>query len=367
MTLPYPCIDGPSRHGRSWPVLLLALVLCAAGCDDEGTIPGDDDDTTSEDGITVTRSEVIPTVFTVEWTPAGTPDSAYVEFGLDTDYGVQAPAEDQGDGTYQAVLIGLKAGSEYHLRTAEVTSDGTVTGEDHTATTGAVPPSFPSLDMVMASPDEKHEGFMLTTLLAQPPVPVIRQVQHPGLGANHPPEQGHPLAGHRPGIRRAPLAQVVEERTRLIPHPIAPRVLGELDLQQAQLVEPAEDVPPAVATGQHGPAPQAPEDAPAGLVKLPGDLPAGLAAAHHQRGPVGESVCAPELHGVQLLDPVAELLAQGRDAGGVEGAGRHHHRLAGQVARGGLQQVAAPVAPGHRPHLHPRANLAGVALRVRLQ
>ena len=157
---------------------MLIAALCAAGCDAEGTIPddddaGDDDDTTSADGVIVTRSEVVPTVFTVEWTPAGTPDSAYVEFGPDSGYGVQAPAQDQGDGTYRATLIGLKADSEYHLRTAEVTSDGTATGEDHTATTGAVPPSFPALDMVMGSSEDKHDGFMLTTLLSQPPVPVV--------------------------------------------------------------------------------------------------------------------------------------------------------------------------------------------------
>ncbi len=175
MTFPHPP-SYPKRHpGRTWAAALaVALTLCA-GCEENGTLPDDDDDdTTSEGGVSITLSEVIPTVVTVEWTPAEADvTSAHVEFGLDTEYGVQAPAADQGDGSYSAILIGLKAANEYHLRTAVETPGGTVAGEDHTVTTGAVPPAFPSMEMIMAAPDEKHDGFMLTTLLSQPPVPVV--------------------------------------------------------------------------------------------------------------------------------------------------------------------------------------------------
>lgn len=77
------------------------------------------------------------TVGIVTWSIASvTPMSAYIEFGLDTNYGMQAPV-DLGETDFRTLLLGMKPDNTYHFRI--VASDGTTNyaSDDYTITTGA--------------------------------------------------------------------------------------------------------------------------------------------------------------------------------------------------------------------------------------
>lgn len=77
------------------------------------------------------------TVGIVTWSiNSVTPTSAYIEFGLDTTYGMQAPV-DLGEADFRTLLLGMKPDNTYHFRV--VASDGTTNyaSEDYSITTGA--------------------------------------------------------------------------------------------------------------------------------------------------------------------------------------------------------------------------------------
>ncbi len=145
---------------RAWWVLP-ALVTMAAGC--EGDLVDDDAAGMAFD-VQVTMSEVIPTVGTVAFTvDAEGIEDAYVEFGLEDEGGVRAPAVADEDGTYTATLLGMKAGHDYHVRPV-VTIDGTPTaGDDVTLTTGSVPSNLSSFDVSGGDPDAVTPGFIATS------------------------------------------------------------------------------------------------------------------------------------------------------------------------------------------------------------
>ena len=151
-------------------VVGLFLIYPAPGCDG-GTIGPDDDDDTAAD---ITVSVKIPTVVTVRWdAPAETADDMYVEYGVDQGYGQQAPATLSGDDSVEAVLLGLKPTTEYHLRTVEVAGSAPAQGPDRTVVTGEVPASLAELEIYELLPDELRDGYILTSLVSVPPTPVI--------------------------------------------------------------------------------------------------------------------------------------------------------------------------------------------------
>jgi hypothetical protein len=77
--------------------------------------------------------------------------------------------------------------------------------------------------------------------------------------------------------------------------------------------------------------------------ELPGDLKAGVAAAHHQHLPAGH-VSRPAVVGaVELRHVAGELLRDGRDARDLERSGRDHDLVAVQRPVGQLDAVAAVV------------------------
>lgn len=75
------------------------------------------------------------TVGIVTWTTTGSVTDAHVEFGLTTDYGMQAPVDLAAE-DHRTLLLGMKPDSVYHFRV--VTSDGASSSasDDYTVETG---------------------------------------------------------------------------------------------------------------------------------------------------------------------------------------------------------------------------------------
>ncbi len=176
-------------------IILFFLVL-AVGCNGTGheaepsdagdTEPGDigPGDTGPDDpvegevafDVTIELSEAIPTVAMVTWSAElERVDSGRVEFGLDTGYELVAPTEVEDEGSYQALLFGMKPSREYHLRVV-ATSDGQAyASEDLTVTTGPVPTSLPDLTVSIseAGSEMASGGYLVTSIFAVPPAAVI--------------------------------------------------------------------------------------------------------------------------------------------------------------------------------------------------
>jgi len=150
--------------------------------DDTPTDPGIafDDAALEEDSweaafqVAVAVSEVISTVATVTWSLDGASvDWARVEFGPDTTYGMTAPVDVKGGPPYEAVLVGMKPGRDYHFRVVAQAGGVTLDGPDGVLTTGAVPGKLPGVKVALADPQQQIPGFIVTTVLASPPSAVI--------------------------------------------------------------------------------------------------------------------------------------------------------------------------------------------------
>jgi hypothetical protein len=107
--------------------------------DNDDNNDNDDTDTGSaEFTVNVELSSKINTVGIVTWSTDHDPvDEAYIEFGLDTNYGMKAPV-DLAEPEYRTLLLGMKPSKEYHFRITA--KDGTTSypSEDYSVTTGAV-------------------------------------------------------------------------------------------------------------------------------------------------------------------------------------------------------------------------------------
>jgi len=117
---------------------------------------------------TITLSDVVPTVATMRWTsPAATVEGAYVEFGPGPDPVFRAPANEDGDGGYEAALIGVEPDSTIHARAVVEGSDGRWTSDEMTADTGSVPVDLPgiALDRDVHDLDAADDGFLLLTTI----------------------------------------------------------------------------------------------------------------------------------------------------------------------------------------------------------
>jgi hypothetical protein len=127
-------------------------------------------DTAAEGGCIFThslvRSEVIPTVGTVTWSVV--PNMAHdakIEFGLDTDYGITAPARFQGT-TYKTMLLGLKPQRTYHYRIVATIAATTCVSEDYTMKTGSLPTGIPTSTITTARPDAVESGFTISAFFS---------------------------------------------------------------------------------------------------------------------------------------------------------------------------------------------------------
>lgn len=111
--------------------------------------------------VTPTISPNIPTVGIVEWS-SSLPNvtQAYVEFGLDTNYGMQAPV-DLNEANYRTLLLGMKASREYHLRVVAVSGSDQCVSDDFTIQTGPLATGLPRID-VSTPTGPTAGGFMIT-------------------------------------------------------------------------------------------------------------------------------------------------------------------------------------------------------------
>ncbi len=104
----------------------------------------------SDVASTVRISENIVTVAFVSW---GTPDATdgFVEFGLDTTYGMATPPT--GEVTDHSVtLLGMHADTTYHYRVVSLVDGERVEGSDHTLQTGALPDAIPEVSLIESDP-----------------------------------------------------------------------------------------------------------------------------------------------------------------------------------------------------------------------
>ncbi|MDP7112570.1 MAG: hypothetical protein QGH45_11440, partial [Myxococcota bacterium] len=106
------------------PCWLLGPALVLLGCPTEP--PTDDDDTTTadddDDKVPVIQaqaavSEAVSAVIKVTWTIEGmTPESTWVEFGTAGELDQRAVAVPGGDGGHEALVWGVKPGSEVTIQ-----------------------------------------------------------------------------------------------------------------------------------------------------------------------------------------------------------------------------------------------------------
>jgi hypothetical protein len=109
-----------------------------------------------------TLSEKITTVGIVQWSTDLTPlESAHIEFGLDTSYGLTAPV-DLGEPNYRTLLLGMKALKTYHFRVVAVSGGEACTSADYTVTTGSLPNGLQGPTVVTNAPDKLYGGYMVT-------------------------------------------------------------------------------------------------------------------------------------------------------------------------------------------------------------
>jgi len=151
-------------------MLSSSFVNWGSGCSEPPDEPGPDDPLAPDPVAEL--SDIVPTVARVTWEYEGAA-GAYVEFGPDSSYGTVAPATLGEDDAYEAILMGMKALTEYHYRAVVDVGDETHTSSDRTIETGGLASGLPQLavDEEYTSPERNTEGFLLTTL--SPTVAVI--------------------------------------------------------------------------------------------------------------------------------------------------------------------------------------------------
>jgi hypothetical protein len=118
--------------------------------------------------------EVVPTVGIVEFTAdlAGI-DGGVVEFGLDTSYGLTAPIDLSAE-NYRTLILGMKAGNEYHARVVATAGDQSCESGDFTFTTPEPPNEIVSqYEFETLIPDQVAQGYVITSRWGNPGGPVF--------------------------------------------------------------------------------------------------------------------------------------------------------------------------------------------------
>jgi hypothetical protein len=113
--------------------------------------------------VTKSMSEKIPTVGIVEWsTDLPNVDSATIQFGLDTNYGLTAPV-DLTEPNYRTLLLGMKTSRTYHFRVVANAGGKQCTSADDTVETGPPPNGLATPTVVTnTTPDKLFGGYMVT-------------------------------------------------------------------------------------------------------------------------------------------------------------------------------------------------------------
>ncbi|HEY3496407.1 MAG TPA: aryl-sulfate sulfotransferase [Polyangiaceae bacterium] len=112
--------------------------------------------------VTQSLSEKIPTVAAVEWS-ADLPaiDSASIEYGLDTSYGMVAPV-DLAEPNHRTLLLGMKTDKTYHFRVVANAGATQCASADQTVTTGFRPNEIAFPDITTPQPEKLYGGYVLS-------------------------------------------------------------------------------------------------------------------------------------------------------------------------------------------------------------
>ena len=101
------------------------------------------------------------TIGIVTWSIADTEvDSATIEFGLDTNYGMTAPVAIEA-ADFRTLLLGMKPASTYHFRISAVSGGTTYASDDYTIETGPPTNAVDIGDFTVQLPDAYERGFMI--------------------------------------------------------------------------------------------------------------------------------------------------------------------------------------------------------------
>lgn len=152
---------------RSFVLLTLGVAGCVGpGKDGTDRVTYDDTDVVDSgpdsgdtavagalDPALVRRSDNVATVLIVEWDPVPGAERVWVEYGPDEGYGATAEARAGED---RAVLLGLHAESEVHLRVRAEVDGQALAGPDQSIRTGALPADLPSLAVERVDPGWGH-------------------------------------------------------------------------------------------------------------------------------------------------------------------------------------------------------------------
>jgi hypothetical protein len=172
-------LEAPLRTAAAALALLL-LWGGSSGCDadDSPGPPADDDDTSGGEVLELTAaarlSDLVPTVILVSW-ELDDPDveDAFVDYGYDDELGLRAPADHDGQGGFEAALLGLRPDAEVRLQASVVQAGEALVGEVLTITTGSLPAGLQTTTVEIPEGGRAPEGFMLTSLMSSPSSAVI--------------------------------------------------------------------------------------------------------------------------------------------------------------------------------------------------
>jgi len=142
------------------------------------------DPTEPEDGGVVTPgpcgffvrfslSHAIGTVAIVKWdVKLEHVESAEIQFGLDTTYGLVAPV-DLGERNYRTLLLGMKPSRDYHARVVVHGDDKVCTSDDFVVTTGPVKNGLPPVTVTTFDKARASGGYLVSSLLQKGPAFIL--------------------------------------------------------------------------------------------------------------------------------------------------------------------------------------------------
>jgi hypothetical protein len=161
MFLDHNAIDDCSSRVILRPWIAVLGLGCTTSADEQGHFR-----------VRVDQSEVISTVVHIEWTPEEEIQTAWVEVGESSENTEQVPAHLQDDGSWSVSLVGLKPGRKHWM---QVVADGAQRYESQEIDleTDAPPAWLPEITLEVQDPELATGGFLVTSLLAKPSVPVI--------------------------------------------------------------------------------------------------------------------------------------------------------------------------------------------------
>jgi hypothetical protein len=109
----------------------------------------------------------------VEWsTDFGEIETAHIEFGLDTTYGLRAPVE-LSSPRYRTLLLGMKPSRTHHFRVVVEGHDLTCSSEDFTLTTGPLPDDLPGVMRTKHAAGTPAGGFFISGFLIDGPAFIL--------------------------------------------------------------------------------------------------------------------------------------------------------------------------------------------------